>query len=488
MIDVMPIVATLPFLADTRYVIATLDGRELDRRVVSANPPSVTLLSPQTGDALSGLVTLNWDTSDPDGDDVTVSILVSDDAGQNWRTLALDIATSSYIVDMAQLTGGRDLWIKLIATDGIRTGTSISGPYRTLARLRLPLILRNIGSVSEPQTPVPTKTATPTYTNTPSPTPTSTSTPASSCGGPELNSWQTTAALPQALAAPFDGAGRPLVIHQGRAYIFGGKNSTSDRVTTVYMSAIQADGALGGWAEIGALPAQYYDHAEMVIGDYVYLVSGAASAKAVWRSTFAADGTLGSWSKIADLPASRQSFAAVSYGTNIYITGGNSSGTIATVLMGAVRSDGITWQTLPPLPQPTQSHAMLAHNGQLYVLTTSKTVYRAPIYSDGSIGAWTTTTSLPLAMQRFSAVECNGYLYALSDTAGEVYWAPVSADGGLGPWIKTVSLPQARTNLRAGANGCFIYAAGGYDGTNYRNTVYYTRLHPPAQVTGMSGQ
>ena len=54
-------------------------------------------------------------------------------------------------------------------------------------------------------------------------------------------------------------------------------------------------------------------------------------------------------------------------------------------------------------------------------------------------------------------------------------YAPINANGTLGAWSTTSSLPGARCgNVEAVtvANGC-MYAAGGYDNNNVTSAVYY---------------
>jgi hypothetical protein len=48
-LDAVPLAVAVPYSASTRYIVITLFGQEIDRRVVSLNPPTITILSPQPG-------------------------------------------------------------------------------------------------------------------------------------------------------------------------------------------------------------------------------------------------------------------------------------------------------------------------------------------------------------------------------------------------------------------------------------------------------
>ena len=90
-------------------------------------------------------VQLSCQASDPDGDLVKVSVLLSSDGGQNWQTVASDVDGASYAMDAATLKPGDSYWVKLIATDGVLTGSAVSGSFSVQPPSRktyLPLVLK----------------------------------------------------------------------------------------------------------------------------------------------------------------------------------------------------------------------------------------------------------------------------------------------------------------------------------------------------------
>jgi hypothetical protein len=297
--------------------------------------------------------------------------------------------------------------------------------------------------------------------------------------------WQQTTALPIASSAPFDSLrAQPLIFHNGRVYMFGGRSASDERLTNVYFSAIQPEGALAEWQETTPLPGKYYDHVAVKLGDYVYLLTGADNVDDVYFAPFNADGSLGDWKETALLSPSRQTFAAGSYGNFIYATGGNSGGTKKFVQFTSANADGSLnpWENTTPLPEAVQEHMMIAYDGYLYVIggrnekdAWQTTIYFSAIHPDGTLADWKTTTPLPPRALLGSAVfESAGYLYLLSD--GSAYYTHILESHKLSEWQPIASLPAVRSGVRVGAHNGYAYAIGGSDYTGHQSTVYHSWL------------
>ena len=95
----------------------------------------------------------------------------------------------------------------------------------------------------------------------------------------------------------------------------------------------------------------------------------------------------------------------------------------------------------------------MVYNGYIYELgggnssIDQSTVYYAPLNSNGSVGAWTSTTALPQALQSATSVVYNGYIYELGGNnsgpyQSTVYYAPLNSNGSVGTWTSTTALPQ----------------------------------------------
>lgn len=124
------------------------DGDDVASRSASANSPVVTAItSPTSGQQISNALTISWNASDADGDALTYVVQYSRDNGQTWEALATNTPATSITVEAMHLLPGSantaapgSSRIRIIASDGFRTGSLMSGPFRVLNRAPLPSI------------------------------------------------------------------------------------------------------------------------------------------------------------------------------------------------------------------------------------------------------------------------------------------------------------------------------------------------------------
>ncbi|HUG03829.1 MAG TPA: hypothetical protein VML92_05340 [Steroidobacteraceae bacterium] len=113
-------------------------------------------------------------------------------------------------------------------------------------------------------------------------------------------------------------------------------------------------------------------------------------------------------------------------------------------------------------------------HGVVYVLgglddagAATSTVYYAALGSNGSVGAWATTTPLPAARYTFGAAIFRGRLYVAggydaADTAtATVHSAPINSDGTLGAWSPLPALPAPVAYHALVTTGGTLYVLGG---------------------------
>ena len=115
----------VPFDPAARFVRLIQDRDVLGEKLISLNPPTVTL-EPPVVDAGQGLVHLDWQASDPDGDPLSFMIQYSPDNGQNWFTYRVGYRGLSLAFGLAELPGGAQALFRVVASDGILTGSDTS--------------------------------------------------------------------------------------------------------------------------------------------------------------------------------------------------------------------------------------------------------------------------------------------------------------------------------------------------------------------------
>jgi hypothetical protein len=131
---------------------------------------------------------------------------------------------------------------------------------------------------------------------------------------------------------------------------------------------------------------------------------------------------------------------------------------------------------------PRYGHTSVAYNGYLYViggyddLTYYSDVQKAAINGDGSIGAFSSTTSFTTGRSGHSTVVYNGYLYVIGGDHGvnntacsgtsspycsDVQKAAINSDGTVGLWTTTTNLPFPRNLTSAVVANGYMYVLGG---------------------------
>ena len=290
-----------------------------------------------------------------------------------------------------------------------------------------------------------------------------------------LGSWATNTVLTTATAQA-SGA-----VYNGYIYLLGGVNPSV--ATTVSYARINngGPGTAGTWSTTQVLNSVRYDAASVIYNGYVYEIAGnngsGTAQNLVEYSALGASGTLGTWQTANALPIALSGATAVSYNGNLYIIGGYVSGApVNTVYYAAINSNGSlgTWSTTTSITTATYQATSVAYNGYMYEIggnngSLTAVVQYAPIYSNGTLGAWSSLNSLPSAVGQASSVVYNGYLYEIGGSTGSatnaVNYAVINGDGTLGSWVATYSLPVATYNSKAVAYNGYLYEIGGNTGS-----------------------
>jgi hypothetical protein len=132
------------FVAGTRtiQVIKTSGGQVLVSVPVSANAPTISNVALQGApNPVSGVVTLGWTASDPDGDLLTFDIAYSRDNGVTFEPVAVNVTGSSTQVDTASLGGSGTAILRVTASDGVNLAFADSAPFTMANKPPQPFIL-----------------------------------------------------------------------------------------------------------------------------------------------------------------------------------------------------------------------------------------------------------------------------------------------------------------------------------------------------------
>ncbi len=267
-------------------------------------------------------------------------------------------------------------------------------------------------------------------------------------GSGTCSGWCTSSAY----SLPGSRANFSLVAYSGYLYAIGGIDSSATRQTTVYVTKLGANGEPRLWHPTNADPTTW----------------------AYWHTTTA-------------LSTARSDLTALAYNNRMYLIGGReNAGPVTTVQVADILPTGQlgSWSSSTALPTAAYGHGATIYNDRIYVLGGSATVGGAPqttvrynkINSDGTLNAWTTTTSLTtgrLSSGGTMATVSGAYLYVSGGCStvnasgfctavrNDTQLASINADGTLDAWNTVGGVTDTRMSSSTVSWRNNIYAVGG---------------------------
>ena len=287
-----------------------------------------------------------------------------------------------------------------------------------------------------------------------------------------------------------------LVASNGFLYLAGGYDCGTSAVSnSVYYAPITGAGTVGAWQQTSSLAGARYLHASLAYDGYLYILGGSVGTlpflSDVQVAKINADGSLGAFQVTQALPQGLSSGVAVAANGLIYYTGGagGSGAPVNTVYVAPVHADGTlgAWSSTTAFTTGRANHAAGVYGARLYIAggnpftgfsaTVLSDAQSAPINPDGTLGAWTATSSLPGPRSHGGGVVQDGhFLIAGGAASGGSYYndaiaAPIRADGSLGAFRTLTTFTNARWDVGVASDGNAVFVAGGTGASNYGTEV-----------------
>lgn len=270
--------------------------------------------------------------------------------------------------------------------------------------------------------------------------------------------------------------GSSAAVYNGYIYIAGGCTAGGTSCTSgrddVEFAPLDDYGNIGSWSATtdATLPAKRGFGQLEIVGNTLYWIGGYAEGGAasadVYYGTIGSGGNVASWADATtghDIPEARGEISASVWNGRIYVTGGyTGSAYRATTYISGVMTGGggtMNWSTSGSSFNTARSaHVTTAYANNLYVIGgNSGTRYLSDVQyvkinSDGTLGSWSFSTSLPFAIANSDGFAVNGYMYlmggrsAVNDCTPRSLVAPISANTsipsgnnptGVGEWYQT---------------------------------------------------
>jgi len=320
--------------------------------------------------------------------------------------------------------------------------------------------------------------------------------------------------------------GASSTILNGYLYVAGGCTSTNDcstAVGTISYAALDANGGLGSWSDTsGSFPSsavRAWGKLEAA-GGTLYYIGGQDSTATNEQSTVfygtPSSGNISTWTQATNgLPTARTKFGSAVWNNRIYVVGGLDGSAAATTTvyvspqLNSGGDIGSAWSTASTSFNVARSGlAVVTYANNLYVFGgvdssgnyLNDSQYAQISTSDGSVGSWTYSTSLPAPLSQAEGFAANGYMYLFGGRSSSGSCrpinlvAPISANTtissgnnptGIGEWYET---NQRYTTDRYGATAVYYngkaYVTGGACASTTAPAVSGT---PTATTTGDAG-
>lgn len=296
-----------------------------------------------------------------------------------------------------------------------------------------------------------------------------------------------------------------LEMYKGYLYAIGGQiDSGGTETASVEYAKLLPTGGLDAWQQNTALPATVKNSGTAIYNGYMYSISGNVAtvrSRTAYYTTInnGGNGATSTWTTgSSTFSNGRTRSAVVAYNGYIYTIGGkNASSFFNDVQYARLTSDGTvtgSWAPTTSMSSFTSGRAGMsafATNGYLYVLGGqdaaggNSDVHYAAINNDGTLGVWTTTSSLTDTRFDASVVQYGSYAYlfggvgtACGPYCRAVQYAPINSNGTLGAWATTSAFAIGRYGTAAAMYGGYAYVIGGTTSTGVANDVQYARVNP----------
>jgi hypothetical protein len=330
----------------------------------------------------------------------------------------------------------------------------------------------------------------------------------------------------QTFTANTDRWGASSAVHNGYLYVAGGCISATDCTDATnsvqYAPISTSDGTIGTWAAGGNLPADRAWGSLEVAGGTLYYIGGqddtATNEQATVYYTSGISGGNPTWNGAVasnGLPGARTRFSSAVWNNRLYVVGGldGNAAVASTVYVSPQLNSGgdigSAWLSSAGFNVARTGAAVTAYANNLYLFGGfDGTNYLSDaqftqINSDGSVDAWSYTTSLPGPLRDAQAVSANGYIYlvggrsAATTCAPKTLITPVSANTtiatgnnptGIGEWYETnVKYAGDRYGAAVAYDQGKIYImGGGCSAPLAANRHYYSTVKSQPQVAKYS--
>ena len=275
---------------------------------------------------------------------------------------------------------------------------------------------------------------------------------------------------------------------------------------TLTPAAFAATDSQSPWQQTAPLLSPRSGAGIVEVHSLIYAIGGIDGVRFLKSSEYSAihgDGSLSDWQPAADLNEERAFFGVAAHKGFIYAVGGGNGPSghhlLRSVERAAIRADGSLghWhKETQLLNYPRRCAKVVAEGDYLYAIggfggTLFDSVERARFNADGSLGPWQLLDA-KLTMPRYihAVAESGDHLYLLGgheqqggkgEAAAE--YTVLDDHRAMTGWRATAALQQGRYALAAATHGDALYALGGMNGATYLDVIEESRIESDGSLS-----
>lgn len=313
--------------------------------------------------------------------------------------------------------------------------------------------------------------------------------------------------LQTSVTLPVTRWGEGFVAYNGYLYVYNGAEQTGNNDNDTVWAKIDPAGETTSWSSTGntAITGTITNAGVATYNGYIYVMGGydGTNYSATTRyATLSTSGTIGAWTTVTSgtgaLNTPVSSTCATIYNGYVYMVGGYTTGSVASPIVqyAPIDSNGSlgAWNTTTALANGVANQCPVAYNGYIYTVGTSgggasNTVQYAQLSSSGGItGSWSNTSSLNTGREGEGMIAYGGYMYVVGGSVSggtptnSVEYAQINSSGTLGSWRATSSMGTSRNGSGAFVANGYIYAIGGTTSSGDTATTEYAPINTNGSV------
>jgi len=288
-----------------------------------------------------------------------------------------------------------------------------------------------------------------------------------------------------------------VAVVSGKIYVIGGTNGTDKPLSIVE----EYNPATNEWTTKRSMPTPRSNLATAVYNGKIYAIGGIDEYGCLGINEMY-DPVTDRWETKRAMPTPRSDLCANTVNQSIYLIGGETLYSNITNLNEVYNPVDDSWTTKAPLPNAVKGYSSTVVNNKIYIIGGAKQTYSSSslvrisenqVYNTQT-DRWSSEKAFPFAVSWGVAIATIGFMapqriYHFGGSSAENHNRTEMFDPTTNSWSNLDSMPILRDHLGVASINDMLYVIGGFNGTNWVNTMEqfkplrYGLVPPMVQIT-----